>query len=225
MPVDIIFLAFNRLEFTQESMQAMIANTDWTQVRRLVIYDDGSTDGTREYLKSAEYPIAPEFVFKNFGGPVAITNDYLSHNPSDIFAKIDNDTMLPSHWLTECLNVMAANKKLDLLGIEAFYPVKDGQVARGSAPARHIGGIGLMRRSCFKTAPKANGRSGFTSWQHGNPWVTKGWLNPSLPVFLMDRIHFEPWASLSRKYVANGWQRVRAFYDDSQRSLWEWWKP
>lgn len=223
--VDIIYLAFNRLEFTKASIKAMIENTFWSEVRKLIIYDDGSTDGTREYLKSVNYPIAAEFVFKHLGGPVAITNSYLAGKPSDVFAKVDNDVMLPSNWLTECLNVMEAHKELDLLGIEAFFPVEVGRAARGYAPAKHIGGIGLMRRRCFKTLPKPNGRFGFTGWQTGNKQVTKGWINPALSVFLMDRLHFEPWASLSRKYVKNGWQRERAFYTDKDQSLWGWWKP
>lgn len=223
--IDIIYLAFNRLEFTKATMQAMIANTDWSQVRRLMVYDDGSTDGTREYLKGIQYPIVVELLFKHFGGPVAIMNDYLSRKPLELFAKVDSDTMLPPHWLGECLKVMAANKKLDLLGIEAFFTVASGQVARKYVPARHIGGIGLMRTSCFKTKPKADGRNGFTGWQHANKQVVKGWLSPSLPVFLLDRMSIEPWAGLSRTYSERGWQRKWTSYGESHQLLWEWWKP
>lgn len=225
--IDLIFLAFNRLEFTKASMAALIANTEWNLVRKFIVYDDGSTDGTREYLKSAQYPHAAELIFKKIGGPVAITKHYLAHAPAEIFAKIDNDTMLPPFWLSECLKVMEANKKLDLLGIEAFYPVQAGQAQRGFVPAKHIGGIGLMRPRCFKSMPKEHGpggRFGFTGWQIANKSVSKGWINPALPVFLLDRMPTDPWLALSQGYVKKGWQRDWKKYTEDRKELWSWWK-
>jgi len=222
--IDLIYLAWNRLEFTRETVKAMIANTAWGQVHRLVVYDDGSTDGTREYLQAVEFPAATDFIFRKFGGPVAITNDYLNRKPADVFAKIDNDVLLPPGWLPECLKVLAEYPKLDLLGIEAFFPVEHGEARRDYVPAKHIGGIGLMRRRCFKTMPRPDGRFGFTAWQVANKDVVKGWLNPSIAAILMDRIHTEPWISLSRRYVARGWQRNRPPYTDVQNDLLKWWK-
>lgn len=223
--IDLVYLAWNRLAFTRASVQAMIANTDWTQVRRLVVYDDGSTDGTREYLQSVEFPVAAEYIFRHLGGPVAITNDYLSRKPADVFAKIDNDVLLPPHWLGECLKALEAHRELDLLGIEAFFQVQAAQSARAYVPAKHIGGIGLMRRRCFKTLPRPDGRFGFTAWQVANKAVIKGWLSPSLPVVLLDRMNTDPWLGLSRNYVSKGWQRNRPPYNDAERAVWEWWKP
>lgn len=222
--IDLIYLAFNRLEFTKASMQAMIENTEWEHVRKLVIYDDGSKDGTKEFLLSVHYPVPPEFVVDPFHGPVAAMNHYISRTKDSIFAKIDNDVLLPPHWLTECLKVVEARRELDLLGIESFFGVITGQAARSYVPAKHIGGIGLMRRKAFKTLPHPNGRFGFTAWQTANKGVVKGWLNPSLPIALLDRMPMEPWASLSRAYVANGWQRNRPFYSDADSAVWAWWK-
>jgi glycosyltransferase involved in cell wall biosynthesis len=223
--IDIIFLTFNRIEFTKEAIKAMIANTDWTQVSRLMVYDDGSTDGTREYLQDVKLPVATDYIYRRLGGPVAIMNDYLSRKPADVFAKIDNDVLLPPGWLPECLKVLDTHPKLDLLGIEAFFPVQAGQAARGYVPAKHIGGIGLMRRRCFKTQPKPNGRFGFTAWQVENKGVVKGWLNPSLPVILMDRLPDDPWRALSKGYIGQGWQRDRPPYSVQDAELMGWWKP
>lgn len=223
--IDIIYLAFNRLEFTKASMATMLVNTEWANVRKLVIYDDGSIDGTREYLKSVRCPVPTEFVFWKYGGPVAIMNHYLRSKPTEIFAKIDNDTMLPPSWLSECLKIMETHPKIDLLGIESFFPVAAGRATRGYVVARHIGGIGLMRTKCFKSLPRANGRFGFTMWQHQNKQILKAWINPSLPVFLLDKLSGEPWASLSNSYVGKGWQRKCARYDDTKSAMWQWWKP
>lgn len=222
--IDLIYLTYNRLEFTKASLSAMIANTDWSQVKKVYAYDDGSIDGTREYVKSVEFPTDVEFIFSRMGGPVAVMNNYLRRSQQEIFAKVDNDTMLPPYWLGECLKIMVGHEELGLLGIEAFYPVVPGQAARCYVPAKHIGGIGLMRRRCFKTMPHPNGYFGFTQWQRQSK-VIKGWINPSIPICLLDRMRMEPWASLSLEYIAKGWQRRWAQYDDSNASLWNWWKP
>jgi glycosyltransferase involved in cell wall biosynthesis len=223
--IDILYLAFNRLEFTRQSMTAMTANTDWEEVRKLVIYDDGSTDGTREYLESLEYPCEFEIRRSRLGSPVAIMNDYLRRSPANLFAKVDSDTMLPSGWLKECLKVMDRRPRLDLLGIESFNDVSPGETQRDFRPSQFIGGIGLMRHRCFGTLPKPNGRFGFTQWQRSSPGVVKGWIDPSLPVFLLDKLNLEPWRSLSREYISKGWQRPWPQYNDSESLLWEWWNP
>ncbi len=221
--IDLLYLAYNRKEFTTESLKALKANTDWTRVRKTFLYDDGSEDGARELLAAAELPVETEKVFKKLNGPVAVMNDYLRRKSAAVFAKVDNDVILPPRWLEECLSVMDAGKELGLLGIEAFFKVAEGQAKRSYVPAKHIGGIGLMRSACFKSLPKPNGRFGFTAWQMQNKDVVKGWLNPSLPVILMDRLPMEPWRSLSTQYRNKGWQRTRDFYGDAERATWEWW--
>lgn len=206
--IDILFLTYHRLEFARASMAALLANTDWSLVRRLIIYDDS--------------------VMK-LGGPVAVMNHYLqSGDTTPIFAKIDSDTMVPDGWLNECVAVMDKHPELDLLGIEAFRPVVAGKAERTYDSAQYIGGIGLMRSAAFKTLPQPNGpsgRFGFTAWQEHNPKVKKGWLNPALPVFLLDKLPMEPWAGYSREYVKNGWQRVWPPYTEEDAHLWGWWTP
>jgi len=204
--IDILFLTHGRTEFMRESLAALLANTDWTKVRRLVMYDEAVA---------------------GLGGPVAVMNHYLkSGNVTPIFAKIDDDTMVPPGWLGECLQVMEENPKLDLLGIEAHYPVVAGVAPRSYKPAQFIGGIGLMRSSCFRSLPRAQGRFGFTAWQDTNAQVVKGWISPALPVFLLDRIPFAPWAEHSREYVRQGLQRDWPAYDPAvDGDKWAWWRP
>jgi len=246
--IDLIYLAHNRLEFTKASLANLIANTDWDQVSRLLIYDDNSTDGTREYLQSVEYPARPEvqLCFGTFGSPVAIMNHHIQAGGEELFAKIDSDTMVPLGWLEECLPVV---DRLDLLGIEARLCVDEVtpcpwerpqgfRAWRSFVPASFIGGIGLMRRPAFRhplsgelSLPIPNGRFGFTSWQErhncqrieGDGWLRIGWLNPSMPTFLLDRLPREPWSSLSREYVDKGWQRAWPPYDESYSDQWSWW--
>lgn len=226
--IDILFLSCNRLEFTRASIVALIANTDWSQVGRVIVYDDSSEDGTREFLESLRFPVETEFRPGIYGSPVRVMIDYLCSIPSErdvTFCKVDNDTMLPPGWLGECLKVMKHHPEVDLLGIEAMRPVVTENTWRAAEEADHIGGIGLMRNRCFLTLPRPNGRFGFTAWQNKSGWVRKAWINPALPVFLLDRMPMEPWISLSREYIAKGWQRPWDRYSMEQSAMWDWWQP
>ena len=154
---------------------------------------------------------------------MAIMNDFLTNrDPSRWFAKIDNDVIVPPGWLNNCLEIIERYPGVDLLGIEPKYEV--GDFRRKAMITKHIGGIGLMRRAAFQTLPEARGRFGFTEWQHENPQVVKAWINPALPVILLDRLPFEPWASLSRDYEARGWQRPWRRYTEEDSKIWEWWR-
>jgi hypothetical protein len=223
--IDLLFLTHNRIEFTKASLTALIANTNWREVKTLILYDDDSSDGTREYLNGIKCPSRIERRYGKYGSPVAVMNDYLCGlDPCDnrMFGKIDNDTMVPPRWLDEALKPMCKYPGLSLLGIEAFNPIEGGNINRGFTEARFIGGIGLMRNGCFVTLPRPKGRFGFTAWQEKTEFGKKGWIDPSLPVFLLDRIPREPWMTLSKGYEAEGLQRHWDVYPEHFKVLWEW---
>lgn len=225
--IDLLFLAHNRLEFTKASVEAMLANTDWSKVYRVYLYDDNSQDGTDDYLASVEWPVERTWRPGKYGGPVAIMNQFLDLAEPRLFAKIDNDVLLPPGWLDESLKVFIERYEIDLLGIECWNDNPEAVAAsRGYDPAVHIGGIGLMRGRAFDRygKPGADGRQGFTQWQHRHPEVVKAWMNPPLPVALLDHLPMEPWRSLSAEYVRKGWERVTwGKYEQRSHRLWDWW--
>lgn len=225
--IDLLFLSHNRLEFTRASVDALIANTDWSKVRLVRVHDDRSTDGTREYLESVEWPVDREFRFRHLGGPVAVMAQYIADHPGQDFAKIDNDVLLPPGWLEDCLGVMDRHSELSLLGIECGndFP-QPAPCLRSYEPAVHIGGIGLMRGSIFQRNGRLHpdGRFGFTEWQTAHEHVVKGWLKPHLPVALLDHLPMDPWRSLSEEYIRKGWQRKAwGYYEERSHRLWDWW--
>jgi glycosyltransferase involved in cell wall biosynthesis len=225
--VDLLYLAYNRLEFTRETFLTMLATTDWRYVHELVVYDDGSQDGTREWL---EYNVckaraATRIVKTNFGSPVAAMVHFIESARAPILAKADNDTMLPPGWLRQSLEVLERHPELALLGIEAMYPhVDDPQLVRSYVPAKFISGLGLYRRDAFaRSRPKVHQKwFGFEDWQllQGVDLI-RGWISPALPVFLLDRVPFGPWTTYCDTYVRRGWQRAWPKYDQVC-SLWHW---
>ena len=231
MTVDVLYLARNRLEFTQTTFRLLLANTDWAHVDRLVVYDDGSTDGTRAWLDGAVAADAPDgTVYRrtNFRSPVAVMLHYLDHHPADVFAKVDNDIALPPGWLTPALDVMRRSTSLDLLGLAAGWtgvPAHDGIEAHeyGWKACSHIGGVGMMRTEAFRRHPDlvGKGRIGFTAWQERHD-VRRGWITPDIPATQLDLIPAEPWRSLAAYYVAKNWARPWPPYADESSAWWDW---
>ncbi len=65
---------------------------------------------------------------------------------------------------------------------------------------------------------------GFTEWQERHKDIKKGWLSPSLPVFLLDRMPMEPWRSFSKEYIERFGQRNWGPYDMGASAMWAWWQ-
>lgn len=222
MTTDILYLAFNRLEFTEITFELLLANTTWPLVETLYIYDDGSEDGTREYLEGwlGDLPVDHVWRETNYRSPVAIMNDYVGRASADLFAKVDSDIAMPPGWLEQSLEIFDLYPEVELLGLAAGWSmVKAGPP--NWQPASHIGGVGLMKRSAFtsRQPPEAEGRQGFTTWQH--KWEPRrGWIQPDILAVQLDLIPEEPFVSLAASYVEKGWARYWPPMEDER--LWEW---
>src|SRR5215510_10854391 len=106
--VDLLYLACNRLEFTQATFTTLLANTDWRYVHELFVYDDGSIDGTREWLEknTVNVFVPTRFIKTKFGSPVSAMVHFIESASAPILAKVDNDAMLPPAWLRQSLEVL-----------------------------------------------------------------------------------------------------------------------
>lgn len=226
MTVDILYVAWNRRAFTEATFAALVANTDWERVGTLYVHDDGSTDGTRKHLRLATWalklPCEVVFHDKRLGSPVAVMNWLLDQTDED-FVKIDSDFVVCPGWLGELLLAAHLNPGFDAIGIAPWEGPPALHASRVVTPNSHIGGVGLIRRRMFaQCRPVPRGRFGWTEHQTGHNFQV-GWLRPDLPAFELDRVPAEPWASLSQKYVARGWQREWPKYQDDR--YWAWFKP
>lgn len=244
--VDILFSVHNRLAFTEQSWYALLQNTNWSLVDTFFVYLDNCTDGSKEFIQKEAQSFKGKIIlfYTSLQFPVAIMNHFLQLNTLPIFAKIDNDVIVPPFWLDQCIKVIAQDTKLDLLGIEPAWSrtqapwrgsaqavVDPKEVASGPLhyiPCTAIGGIGLMRKEAFLRNESMIPHSkygGFTDWQWRNKNLVKGWMAPALKLFLLDRLPMNPWKRLSERYIELGSQRPWTDYDNSVKHLWEWWKP
>jgi glycosyltransferase involved in cell wall biosynthesis len=223
MKVDVLYCAWNRLEFTRHTWAWMVAHTDWVLVDKLIVYDDGSEDGTLEFLREVvpDAPVKAELRVSDLRSPPAIMNHYLATSEADLFAKVDNDIALPGGWLGRMRNVMKNHPKVALLGMEAGMtrmPGRDGAPLKthGVRECSHIGGVGLMRTHAFRGRAQipSRGRWGFTEWQNRFE-PARAWIDPDLFVPQLDRVPIEPFVSLSEEYIERGWQREWPKYSEA----------
>jgi hypothetical protein len=238
--VDILYLCHGRLEFTKATLPTLLQNTDWSRVNEFVVYNDAAPDHplTYEYLHGTVADVYEGMTVRdtNIGSPVGVMNHYLARSQkARIFAKIDNDIVVPPGWLETMLSVMESDPDLMLLGMEpgmsGLQPIGENDPAAECVysylPATHIGGVGLMRRQAFDSHPPLipDGRFGFTEWQHTYEPV-RGWIQPDLRCFPLDMIPVEPWKSITDAYkkVPGGrLQRDWATYDEKMSWYWSWW--
>ena len=232
--IEILFTCWNRLEFTKASFTLLKRNTNWRHVSRLVVYDDLSVDGTREWIAEAGMDIpVPGFEVRNGGwhSTGATMNDFIALTQSEAFVKVDNDIAMPPEWLDILLVVAERNPDYEIIGVEAGWtgrkkPRMDPELYKIMA-ADHIGGIGYMRTDAFtrrRPIPLSlgkNGRAGFTIWQHKEkPMV--GWMSPDLEVVQFDRIPEEPWLTYAKRYCEEGWSRRWDPYHRDMHYWWDW---
>lgn len=221
MRTEVLYLSWNRNEFVQETFPRLLTNTDWSQVSKLVAYDDGSEDGALEFLAEAIKACPVEFELRETDhvGPVEIMNRFVEATKCDWFLKSDSDILLPPGYLEALVQVRDDVPYLEAIGMEAGrtvlppHPRMPEAFRYGYTPARHIGGVGLIRTEVLGRRPLmvANGRFGWTEMQE--QWnVSSAWINPDLYCPQMDRLPFEPWLTLSAEYVEKGWSRPWGAY-------------
>jgi glycosyltransferase involved in cell wall biosynthesis len=227
MTIEILFVAWNRLAMTSAAWSWMFAHTNWDLVSRLVVYDDGSEDGTLEFLRERvakgkirhhhrDIPI--ELRVSDLRSPPAVMNHFIATCEADAFVKVDNDIALPGGWLEKLAGVFEQHPEVDLLGMEAGMMAmqgRDGQTREYTAePCTHIGGVGIMRMSGFRTRPEIpyRGRYGFQEWQDRYD-VPRAWITPDIACPQLDRVPLEPWVTLTEQYVEQGWSRPWPKYE------------
>lgn len=117
MTTSIMFVTYNRVDFTKRMLDKFFQNT--TSPYRLIIVDNGSTDETRDLLGglhvSQDLPhcksIDIQYNQKNMG-IAAGRNQGLAiakNHQAKYLSTLDNDIELPPHWLEDCLDIIQAN--------------------------------------------------------------------------------------------------------------------
>jgi GT2 family glycosyltransferase len=96
--VDIVILTYNGINLLKDCLKSVIQQT--VLPKNIIIVDDGSNDGTSNYILE-NYPSIKLINIRNNQGIPKGFNKALKICESDYVAWINNDTILKSNWLEE----------------------------------------------------------------------------------------------------------------------------
>ncbi|OGS37178.1 MAG: hypothetical protein A2293_11650 [Elusimicrobia bacterium RIFOXYB2_FULL_49_7] len=94
-PVSVVVPTFNRLEPLKCCLESLNAQTLSKERFDWFVVDDGSTDGTSDYLRANGHP----FLSQSRMGPARARNVGAQHTNSDILVFIDDDAVAEPEWL------------------------------------------------------------------------------------------------------------------------------
>jgi len=226
--VAVLYLTYNRLEYTKLSLKALLENTEYPF--ELHIVDNGSTDGTQEWLEQ-QRDLFPEVIrsltLNNENrGLAAPTNEFWDRTGTDLIGKVDNDTLVPKGWLSKLVEAHLNSDRLGVIGGFHFQPedfVESLCLDRllnvdsvGILRDRHIGGCCyIMKRKVqqvighIKVDPQRK-IMGWTEFQHAidNAGYLNGYYYPLMYVDHMDDPRSEHHLSNATylKYTRHVWR-------------------
>ena len=149
--IEIIILTFNKIEITKKCLDLLYQNTSIPF--GLILIDNGSNDGTQDYLKDfseTKDNITLIFNSVNFGIIKGRNQGYnMSQfliNIPDKIVFLDNDQFVQKEWLKSHLDKL--NSGFDIVGVEAwqmrndFHPLK--KIKKEEENFNYIGAGGIL---------------------------------------------------------------------------------
>lgn len=118
MTIDLVFITYNRLEYTKLALASVLADT--TGEFSLTIWDNASTDGTVDYLKREinDHRIADVIFSKENIGQTAAVNQIWGKSKADLLGKLDNDCLMTPGWTR---TLAQAHMDIPMLGVVACW--------------------------------------------------------------------------------------------------------
>lgn len=167
----LMMVTYNRLELTKQTIDALL-NKDPGRDYALVVVDNGSSDGTVEWLNTLQVKdrlknIVVVKLPKNKG--IAVGRNIALKKADELGTKwyctIDNDVEMPDGWLKECVDILDANKGYGAIGVNMEvtpYPI----VTRGgfSFQEKPQGNLGT---ACMVFKKQVHQMIGFFTTEYG----------------------------------------------------------
>ncbi|MFB0524839.1 MAG: glycosyltransferase, partial [Phycisphaerae bacterium] len=148
--VSIVIPVFNNVEYTKRCLKALIENTPNSRYE-VIIVDNGSTDGTKEFLKCLSGSVKIISNCENLGfakacnqGAAAADGNYL------VF--LNSDTKVQPGWLEQLLEVLENDSEVGAVGSKLLYP--DGSIQHAGVAILHVEGKNsLLPKHVFMRQP------------------------------------------------------------------------
>ena len=132
--VTVLMTVFNGMPYLAEAVDSILCQTlaDF----EFVIVDDGSTDGTSDYLNSIEDPRV-RVIRQDNGGTAAAANHGLEHVDTRFVARMDADDISLPTRLSKQLAFMKQNPEVGVLGTQVVPVGNSGHGKSLALPCTH----------------------------------------------------------------------------------------
>jgi GT2 family glycosyltransferase len=214
--LSIVFLNFNRLDETHSTVQQLLAMCKGRDDIEIIAVDNGSTDGTADYLKQ-QHGIVSILLHDN--GGIAGYNQGFKQASGDFILVLDDDSCPDTiDSIDRAIDILSTNPELGLLAFCIESP--DGQLqtswhlpqTQAYGPSPFFIGCGFMiRRSLFEKI----------GWYPADFFLYQNEIEVSFQVRLQGyQIFYDPECRVIHRGIPNnrpGWRRV--FYP-TRNTLW-----
>jgi glycosyltransferase involved in cell wall biosynthesis len=185
MNIPVLMITYNRLEYTKKALPALLNSG----CGKVYVIDNGSNDGTVEYLKNIFEPGYLDLTlnYENKGIAGAMNQFLQMTKGCEYVAKVDNDTIVPYGWLQIMLQYM---DKCDIIQAKHYIiPATDpggwqGFISKmkndGTLFFNHfVGGSGILcKRSVVTEIPATQwALGGWREFQRQRPDLVKAFCS------------------------------------------------
>ncbi len=132
--VYVLMTVYNGMPYLPESVESVLNQT--YRDFRFVIVNDGSTDGTADYLAGVADPRV-EVVHRENGGTAAAANQGLEHCHGEFVARVDADDITLPTRLEEQVRFLDAHPEVGLVGTQMAPLGAKGVGASLNLPTQH----------------------------------------------------------------------------------------
>jgi glycosyltransferase involved in cell wall biosynthesis len=142
--VHLVFITYNRLDYTRKALASILR--DPNEAFTLTIWDNASTDGTRDFLRNevADPRIDDVVLSEKNVGQIQPLNAIWSKSRCDLLGKLDNDCLVTPGWT----HILArAHADIPQLGVVAcwHFMEDDFDVERAKPKIAELGGHRILR--------------------------------------------------------------------------------
>ena len=126
--ISFIIPLFNQLAQTQAMLESLVATIPNGLAHEVILIDDFSTDGTRSWLASVDYPHIKTLLNPHNFGFAKANNRAVLAATGDVLALLNNDLLLESGWLAPMLHtLLSPTLNAGLVG-NVQYRIADGKL-------------------------------------------------------------------------------------------------
>ena len=116
--VSVIIVTYNRLNHLRNCLEALRTQTLANDRYEVIVVDDGSSDGTRDYLQKLSWPDGPAYRYflEGHKGLVAARNFGVSRAGGKIISFTDDDCIPEPGWLEKVLETFGDDERVGVVG-------------------------------------------------------------------------------------------------------------